>query len=520
MRQHRRPVQLLDHRTMLGRIAATVQWSVPGNCAGQVVVAALAALVLAAPHSLAQHSLPAAKLESIVTAQKIRLSEAGIRIVSVRSGKTLFDSFGDKLFVPASNAKLVTTAAALHLLGREHRFQTRLYTRGAIEGKTLEGDLVVVGGGDPDISGRNHGGDPCFLFKQWAAKLRQLGIRRVRGRLIGDASAFDAQYVHPSWPKDQLEKWYCAPVSALALNDNCLDATVKAGPQVGEPPQVTIMPSTGYAGIDNRCVITADKTRHLYGFLGRAGAGRLVLRGRFWSGGYPATTSIPVEDPSLFFLNVMKETLESCGVAVSGGLEVAHEAVDLGKDATLVATYESPLTAAVRVAGKRSQNFYAEQVFKTLGRGSFAGGADVVEKFLAKVSPAAAGCRMVDGSGMSRDNRLSAAAIVDVLRWMTQQPESDVFAASLPIAGFDGTLKRRLTAKEHRGRVRAKTGTLAGACALSGYIETDADTLAFSILINSRRAGLRRMRAAQDNLCRHVLDLAGRRHTANSIGPD
>ena len=121
---------------------------------------------------------------------------------------------------------------------------------------------------------------------------------------------------------------------------------------------------------------------------------------------------------------------------------------------------------------------------------------------------------------MSRDNRLSAAAIVDVLRWMARQPESDVFAASLPIAGFDGTLKRRLTGKEHRGRVRAKTGTLAGACALSGYIETDADTLAFSILINSRRAGLRRMRAAQDNLCRHVLDLAGRRHTANSIGPD
>ena len=511
---------------MLKRIMTTARRPESGRRVGPVVaVLALAVLLRAAPHGFAQDSFPAAKLKSIVTANRIRLSEAGIRIVSVRTGETLFDSFGDKPFVPASNAKLVTTAAALHLLGREHRFQTRLYAMGAAEGGTLKGDLVVIGGGDPDISGRNHAGDPCFLFKQWAATLRRLGIREVRGRLIGDASAFDAEYVHPSWPKEQLEKWYCAPVSALALNDNCVDVTVRAGPQVGAPARVSMLPSTGYVSVDNRCVTTADKAGHLYGFLGRAGAARLILRGRFWSGGYAATTSIPVEDPSLFFLNAMKKTLEEQGITVIGGLEVAHEAVALGEDAALVATHESPLAGAVRVANKRSQNLYAELILKTLGRqaagrGSFASGAGAVEQFLAKVSPAASECRIADGSGMSRANRLSAASIVDVLRWMAGQPEADVFAASLPIAGLDGTLARRLTGKAHRGRVRAKTGTLAGACALSGYIEVPADTLAFSILINSPRAGLQRMRKAQDDLCRQVLDLAGPRQATGHNGAD
>ena len=478
-----------------------------------VCVSALVLLLCTFRLCRAQDSALAERLKSIVTSNGVLLTEAGIKIVSVRTGETLLDSFGDKLFVPASNAKLVTTAAALHLLGPEFRFETRLYVRGTINGGVLNGDLLVVGGGDPDISGRFHNGDPCFLFKAWARKLLQLGIREVRGGIVGDAGAFDAQYVHPSWPKDQLEKWYCAPVSALTLNDNCVDVTVRAGPKAGAPALFSVAPDIGYTSVKNRCVTTVNRADHLYGFVGRAGARGLILRGKFWVSGFNATTAVPVEDPPLFFLKAMKATLAEEGVAVKGDLAVTHEPVAAGDGVKLVAAGESLLGGAVRVANKRSQNLYAELMLKTLGlkatgKGTFESGGAVVKGFLAKVSPGSTECKVADGSGLSRDNRLSAAAMTDLLCWMVRRPQADVFAASLPIAGIDGTLKSRLTGERHRGRVRAKTGTLTGACSLSGYIEMPDDTLAFSILINSPRAGVWRMRKVQDGICREVLDLA------------
>jgi len=165
------------------------------------------------------------------------------------------------------------------------------------------------------------------------------------------------------------------------------------------------------------------------------------------------------------------------------------------------------------VANKHSRNLYGELILKTLGmkatgKGTFDSGAAVVKGFLAGVSPGSSECRIADGSGLSRDNRLSAGSITDLLCWMIRQPEADVFVASLPMAGIDGTLKSRLTGEACRGRVRAKTGTLKGVCALSGYIEMPDDTLAFSVLMNSPRAGVWRMRKAQDGICREILDPA------------
>ena len=452
------------------------------------------------------------RLRGLITSNGIPLADAGVKILSVTTGQTLLDNYADKLFVPASNQKLVTTAAALHMLGQDFKFETPLYARGKLhDGGVLAGDLIVVGCGGPDISGRNHAGDPCFLFKMWAKSLKDLGVREIRGNVIGDASAFDTVAVHPSWPANQRDRWYCAPVSALMLNDNCLDIAVSSGQGAGMPVRLAKSPDAAYISVDNHCMTTAVKAEHAYGFLGRAGSEGLIVRGKFWIGAAPATSWIPVDDPPMFFLTLLRETLIREGIPVIGKPVVATEPVAIGKDEKLVGTYVSSLDKAVVVANKDSQNLYAEQILKVMGwkllkKGTFENGAAKAKEFLSAVSPAGSACVIDDGSGLSRKNQLSASALADLLVWVLRQPEAKVFIDSLSIGGVDGTMDDRFREQPYRGRVKAKTGTVAGASSLSGYIEVPGDVFAFSVLMNSPKAGVWRMKQAQDAICKEIID--------------
>ena len=453
----------------------------------------------------------AARVKAIITANKVSLSDAGVRVVSLRTGETLIDNYADKLFMPASNQKLVTTAAAINLLGPDYSFQTLLYARGKIAQGVLDGDLIVVGGGDPDISGRNHDGNPKFLFNLWAKAIKDAGINEVRGNIIGDISAFDDQLLHPSWPKNQQDKWYCAPVSALALNDNCVDITVSAGPEPKEPVRMSMAPDTSYTRVSNNCLTTSVKAEHLFGFLGRAGSEGLILRGNFWVGGAPLTASVPVDDPPAFFLTVMKETLAAEGILIHGKLLPMADPVERGAECKLLHTFATPIAHVVLVANKYSQNLYAEQILKTIGwkvsgKGTFDSGAAAVQGFLAKVSSHGKECRVADGSGLSRKNELCASAVTDLLVWIVKQPGAAAFASSLSLSGADGTMDNRMTQEPCRGRVRAKTGTIAGVSSLSGYIEVPGDALAFSMLMNGSNAGVWRMKAAQDAICKEIIE--------------
>ena len=455
----------------------------------------------------------AVRLKGLITANGVALSDAGIRMVSAKTGETLLDNCSDKLFAPASNQKLATTAAALHLLGKEFRFETKLYARGTLQDGSFIGDLIVVGCGDPDISGRNHDGDPRFLFKAWGKTLREFGVKEVRGNIIGDVSAFDTEYVHPSWPANQQERWYCAPASALALNDNCLDITVSPGEGPGMPARLRLSPDTAYTRVDNHCTTTNVKGEHAYGFLGRAGIEGLIVRGKFWMGGEPATSWVPVDDPPLFFLTVMRETLMVEGIPVLGKVVVAADPVAITRDEKLLATFTTPLERAVMVANKQSQNFYAEQLLKTIGsktlkKGTYGNGAAKVREFLGAVSQAGSACEVDDGSGLSRKNRLNAAAVTDLLLWVIQpqRPEAKTFVDSLSVAGVDGTMDDRFEQEPYRGHIKAKTGTIAGVSTLSGYIEVPGDVIAFSMLMNSSKAGVWRMKKAQDAICKAVID--------------
>ena len=443
------------------------------------------------------------ELDHIFSDRALQQTSLGLRVVSVTSGKVLYSYHADRTLIPASNVKLATTAAALQYLGADYQFTTKVAATGAIDDAgVLHGDLVIVGGGDPNISGRFYGGDPTGAFRQWTAALRRRGLRVVAGDLIGDERFFDGQHRHPTWPKGQEAYWYEAPIGALSLNDNCVDFSL-VPTVLGRPARLEVSPPTHYLQFHNRCL-----TRRAGGapkvLFGRAvGSREVSVRGSIPEGVARVTNYVTVDNPGEFFLVVLRPVLLAEGIEVKGKSRLVEPDETL-PPLTVVVEHRSGLAASIRVANKRSQNFYAEQILKTLGRellaeGSFAQGVEAVMRFLAQATIDTAGCRLVDGSGLSRENRLSARCITELLVHMARSPVADIYIESLSQAGVDGSLRRRPITSEVQAEVFGKTGTLAGVRALSGYVRTPGgELLAYSFLMNGPAAGSWQARQLQN----------------------
>jgi len=414
--------------------------------------------------------------------------------------------------VVASNVKLITTAAALTKLGSEYSYETKLFALGPTDSRgTLKGDLLVKGSGDPNISGR-FTGRPTALFETWARLLKESGISQIAGDIVGDDTIFDRQFVHPSWPADQLTFWYTAPVSALSFNDNCVDLLVAPASQTGRPPAIRLSPRTSYVATKNLCETVEKPTKPLILYRPPS-TNDITIGGQVRLGTSPWNGSVTVENPSRYFVHVLWETLHRCGVKVIGKPRLVsdNESSYTSNDPPIL-VHSSDLADTVFVTNKRSQNFYAEQLLKTLGhevlgQGSFHAGKQVIESFLADIGASDPGCCISDGSGLSRDGRLTTRQIVAVLEFMYRSPHKLVYLKSLPVSGTDGTLAERLTGPGLQGEVLAKTGYVAGASALSGYVfPENGPPLAFSILINGLKAGYNaRAKAFQDSICRIIV---------------
>jgi len=387
----------------------------------------------------------------------------------------------DEPRVPASNMKLVTTAAALSLLGPDYAHETRLLAA-APKGGVIQGALYVVGGGDPTISRRF---DPEPLLSDWAAKLARSGVKRIAGDLVADDRFFERLNVHPDWERADLEKWYGAPISGLSLNDNCADVAV-GGSKGGV--SVVVHPPSAWLRVDQQAQLVGGRKQHRFGVV-RTGEDKRTLKitGKVWSGARPYEASIPVEDPTLWFLHVLEARLQEAGIEVSGGCR----RLKAGEEPQGLTVYrrQAPLPRTLTVTNQRSQNFYAESLLKTLGReqggrGTWLAGAKQVRGFALQAGAPAAQVTVSDGSGLSRENRLSARALAAVLTHMQGSAHAGVYRDSLAQPGGDGTLKRRLKNLPGGVTVRAKTGTLTGVSALSGYLEVNGKTLVFSLIGN------------------------------------
>lgn len=441
----------------------------------------------------------AAKLDRILERPDLRETIFGVRVLELPSGRVLFRRNDRLALIPASNVKLVTTDAVLAILGDQYRFRTVIGFQGP--------DLVVIGGGDPGIDTSLAGGDATTVLRNWAQRLRNEGVRRIAGELLLDDSFFDHEFFHPAWPKRQLYRSYCAPIGALSINDNCVEVKVTSGTRPGSRAQIEVLPEGNTMRSRGTIATVAEKKKHVWSVDRRPGSDTLRFGGRFWTHAVPGLVSVSVDDPTRVFGGVLASVLRKEGIAFDGKIRVVR-GVD-GDRLSRRIEHHTPIGPVLRRMNKESQNFYAEQLFKTMGAsrrgsGSWDTGREAVRHFLEVVGLSRGGVVIDDGSGLSRNNRLTAWHLTELLRVMHESPHRQTFRESLAVAGVDGTLEHRLTEDRYRGRVQAKTGTLRGVRALSGYVRTrDGRELVFSFLANNVRG---RIADAQNEFCRVLID--------------
>lgn len=472
---------------------------------------AAAALTLSAAAARGQGNELERALASATESARRVAPALGVHVLDLGSGATVWAWEPDRPRIVASNTKLITSAAALSRLGPGHLLETPLLTRGEVDGETLDGDLAVIGGGDPLISGRRTGGDSLALFREWGTALRELGIRRIAGDLVLVHGAFDDLVVHPDWPRDQLDAWYEAPVEALSFSDNCVLVRVSPGPRPGTPAHVEVLPDVGAVEVSSSARTVAGRPRSRATIHRSPGSDVVVVRGEQSMAEGPLEAWITVGDPVAYFGAAVRAGLEQAGVRVEGATTPAPRLEETGWEP--VAVHRSDLLSVLDVMNQRSQNLFAESVFKLLGHelcgeGSWPSGRSAVEEFLrVDLGLPDGSYSLADGSGMSRENRFTPRQLTTLLAHMFGHRWSREFLRTLPYSGQeDLRWERRLAEEPYRGNVFAKTGGLNGVSTLSGYAKARSGRLyAFSILCNETRSNGDAMRA-QDAIVRALVD--------------
>lgn len=469
-----------------------------------------------------------------------------VEIQSLDTGELIYQRNAQLLVMPASNMKIVTMAVAAERLGWDFRFTTEVKAAGAIAGGTLTGDLVVVGGGDPTISERD--GDRFRVFEGWADQLRAAGLTRIDGRIIGDDNLFDDAPLGEGWMWDDLNGSSAPPGGALQFNENLVRVVVTPATVAGQPASVRLDPegsgltlqasvmtiapppapggSSGVgAGTGTAPPSEPPATMPRQLSLSRAlGGTTLDVRGVIPIGAKEVVRTTPVENPTIFFVNALRNTLIRKGIAVTGPAvdidalpppasiltSTSGSAASATAGGTVLITHRSPpLSDVGRTFMKVSQNLFGETLMTTVGARSgraakfdeawTAGGAahhhveaarEVYEELLASWGVPESQHVIADGSGLSRYNYVTAHLLVRILRQMALDPRhAAAFEATLPIAGKDGTLNRRMRGTKAENNVRAKTGTISNVRSLSGYVRTlDGERIGFSIIANNFKA--------------------------------
>ncbi len=428
----------------------------------------------------------------------------GVSIVSLDAGETLFALDPDLPLAPASNMKLLTSAAALHILGPEHRFKTYVLSDGQITDGVLHGDLILYGTGDPGISDRYfRRKDDVFhlLIDQLAAS----GIHTVTGDLVGDASFLPGPLRPEGWDNRDLNDHFTAPVSALSYNENVVSFRVVARAP-GEAPAVFTVPDHSGLEVVNNARTVAGGSRARVHLLRDDPLEPVRVEGEIVSGAPDVWRQLTVSVPAHFAASGFRAALLSRGIVVAGGIRVVHDsersvlrggvvAPGVGRrTARVLARHVSePLSAHLAVVNKESHNLFAELVFRSLGRavegdGSPEAATRAVASVLARLGLDATSVVQVDGSGLSPGNRVSASTFVALLDRMAATPRWADYWASLPEAGRRGELGRMYSTPAARN-LRAKTGTIERVSALSGLVRTaDGERVAFSIMVNGTRS--------------------------------
>jgi len=412
----------------------------------------------------------------------------------------------EKNFVPASNQKLLVTAAALHYLGESFRFRTSAHTWGKVSpaehgARRLDGDLIVLSDGNPYHAERFVDSTGGFFFYQLADSLLARNITLINGDLVADdryvcaslysqaISGGDGDYAL-DWAWDDLFYGLAAPASALAFNENCATVTVYPADSVGKAPLVFISPDVGFFKIENRAVTGFAHSKRTLEVVRRFGTNTILVSGSIpmeWRG---FRERIAVEQPSLYFLTALKKALEEKGIQVTGKLRRKSETDVYLTDTlpVLALQFSPPLSSILAETNKASNNFFAEQLLRRIGyayrkEGSLDAGLDAVTAYLNSIGITEKHFYMIDGCGLSRKNRIAPVAIARLLKKQYEADSFETYYQSLAIAGKDGTLQNRLRESKASHVTFAKTGFVGGVRTLSGYFYgEDGEWIVFSIM--------------------------------------
>ncbi|MHB9010944.1 MAG: D-alanyl-D-alanine carboxypeptidase/D-alanyl-D-alanine endopeptidase [Ignavibacteriaceae bacterium] len=433
----------------------------------------------------------------------------GVVIQSLETGEYFYKRNEDKLFLPASNLKLFTTAAGLTLLGSEYKYKTNVYMNGKIDGSVLKGDLVIQGRGDPTISGRFYDGNIYKVFDDWADSLSKLGVDEITGNIIGDDNSFDEVGLGAGWSWDYESEWFAAPSSAISFNDNVVNVYVTVNKE-NHLPQVSIEPVTKYIIILNKVsTVPADSITSINVYRDM-GTNVVTVYGTIKQNSDTVKTFVTVNNPTQYAMVVLKDVLKRKGITIDGypiDVDDISLPLDYSKMTKLFTQYSPPLKEIIKVINKNSENFFAEQLLKTIGLetknfGSSENGISSENKLFREMGINPEGMNIVDGSGLSRLDLVTPRQIVTLLSYMYKSKYFIPFYNSLPIAGVDGTLGNRMQNSKAQGNIRAKTGFLEGVRSLSGYAYTgDHEPVAFSIIVNNFDVPVKLAENIQDLVC-------------------
>ena len=430
----------------------------------------------------------------------------GVVIQSLETGEYFYKRNESKLFIPASDLKLFTTAAGLFLLGPEYRFSTNVYINGNIDGSILVGDLVIEGRGDPTISGRFYNNNMFKVYEDWADSLASLGIDEITGNIIGYDDDFDDKPFGRGWPWDFESYWFEAPSGAISFNDNVVNINITTQ---SDKAVISIVPDLNYIVVHNNVQIVDGDSASSIDVYRERGTNLVNVFGTIHKGD-SVQTFVTVNNPTQYSMVVLKSILKKKGIEVKGypiDIDASEGPISLNQIRKIFTFFSPPFKEIIKVINKNSENFFAEQLIKTIGFeekdfGSIDTGVEAIQDVLKDMGINPDNMIIADGSGLSRLNLITPKQLVTLLGYMYKSKYFIPFFNSLPIAGIDGTLGKRMKNTKAAGKVRAKTGYLDEVRSLSGYAFTgDNEPVAFAIIANNFLVPYKLVDNLQDLVC-------------------
>lgn len=481
-----------------------------GDCQRFLILLTIFA-VACAPATVRKSSIPEnsiaalrEQIDTILQDSSLYRSRTGIKVISLRTGEVFYEKDSYLLFHPASNMKLLTTATALTKLGPNFRFKTLLCAdTSSVVDSLLTGNLYLKGFGNPDLTTHDLWG--------MVQELKQLGIKSVAGDLICDESYLDDFYFGSGWMWDDASSKYFPPISALTVNRNCVTVKVKPGVAIGDTVGVLVEPPTSYVKIENAGVtVDSSDTTALEAFKverkWRERENTVMIQGGLSPQSPAREVIVEIMEPALYAGTLFSELLATEKIEFKG--RILKDVIP-DTNVVLVEQVSAPLATLLTKTNKLGyNNLYAELILKTLGAeqrgvpGTAAKGISVIHTFFNDIGVDTTFFELADGSGVSRYNVVSPQLIIELLQAVHEDFRIQAeFKASLPIAGVDGTLMNRMKGTGAEGKLRAKTGTLRGVSALSGYTTTaDGELVAFSMIMEHFVVPTARIRAVQDRI--------------------